>query len=130
MLNLCDDDIPPNQQNLLNLGPKFVATPKSIPYMDIISKTKSTALKLHYDKKTTESQKPRQDVLRVLKMANPMKPNLNLEQRKAIKELQNDETISIYSFDKGAGLVRIKNEDAMEKIQEQIGNTTNSKDTA
>ena len=53
-----------------------------------------------------------------------MKPNLNLEKIKAIKKLKNDETISIYSFDKCAGLVRIKNEDAMEKIQEQIGNTT------
>ena len=40
-----------------------------------------------------------------------------------MKEIKNDEEISIYPFDKGAGLVRIKTNDAIKKIKEQIGDT-------
>ena len=64
--------------------------------MDIISKTKSTALKIKYDKKEeTTSMKLRQDVLRDTKMAKPPKHNLTINQRKALKELKADENIDI-----------------------------------
>ena len=96
---------------------------KEIPYMDIVSTTESSALKLEYDKKNSEAQNLRKDVLRILKMAKPTKNNLTPEQRKALKEIKNDEEISIYPFDKGAGLVRIKTNDAIKKIKEQIGDT-------
>ena len=66
--------------------------------MDIVSTTESSALKLEYDKKTSEAQNLRKDVLRILK-------------------------ISIYPFDKGQGLVRIKTNYAIKKIKEQIGDT-------
>ena len=56
-------------------------------------------------------------------MAKPVNDNMTREQRIAIKEIKNDNTIDIYPFDKGAGLVRIKREDAIRKIREQIGNT-------
>ena len=95
-----------------------------VPYMDIISKTESTALKIKYTKKEeTTSMKLRQDVLRDMKMAKSPKHNLTFNQRKALKELKTDEEIDIYPYDKGAGLVRIKRSDAIVKIEEQIGNT-------
>ena len=123
-LNLCDDAIPEHHRELLDLGPKFVPIRPNIPYMDIISKTESTALKIKYDKKEeTTSMKLRQDVLRDMKMAKPPKHNLTINQRKALKELKADEYIDIYPYDKGAGLVRIKRPDAIAKIEEQIGNT-------
>ena len=50
-LNLCDDVIPVHHRELLDLGPKFVPTRPKIPYMDIIAKTESTALKIKYEKK-------------------------------------------------------------------------------
>ena len=66
-LNLCDDDIPQHHKELLELGPKFVPINSRIPYMDIITKTEATALKIFYDKKEdTTSKKLRQDVLRDL----------------------------------------------------------------
>ena len=40
-----------------------------------------------------------------------------------MKEIKEDPSISIYPFDKGTGLVRIKTEDAIKKIREQIGDT-------
>ena len=124
-LNLCEDDeIPDHHKELLDLGPKFVPVHNRIPYMDIISKTESTALKLKYDTKNdTASMKLRQEILRDLKAAKAPKTNLNKNQQKALKELKSDENIKIYPFDKGAGLVRISKSDAIKKIEEQIGNT-------
>ena len=57
-------------------------------------------------------------------MDKPVKDKLTYDQRSAIKEIKKDETISIYPYDKGAGLVRIRTDDAISKIREQIGNTT------
>ena len=59
----------------------------------------------------------------VAKMAKPPKNNLKKYQRIALKELEADEKTKIYPFDKGAGLVRIPKDEAIRKIEEQIGNT-------
>ena len=123
ILNLVPDDIPESHRELLSLGPKFVPHTKKIPYMDIISVTESSALKLEYGKKVCQAQVLRKDVLRILKTAKPVKDNLTRSQRTAIKEIKNDSDIKIYPFDKGSGLVRIRNEDAITKIREQIGDT-------
>ena len=123
VLNLASDEIPSNQMELLKLGPKFVPNEKCIPYMDIISTTESSALKLEYSKKIVEAQNLRKDILKVIKTAKPVKDNLNRKQRTALRELKNDENISIYPFDKVSGLVRIRKQDAIDKIREQIGNT-------
>ena len=123
VLNLAPSEIPETQKNLLSLGPKFVPTSTKIPYMDLVTTTEASALKLEYEKKDKEAQTLRQDVLRVLKMAKPVKDNLTREQRKAIKEIKDDPNISIYPFDKGTGLVRINNEEAINKIREQLGET-------
>ncbi|XP_066926268.1 uncharacterized protein [Clytia hemisphaerica] len=56
-------------------------------------------------------------------MTKPPKNNLNSRQRKALKELKSDNQNVIYPFDKGAGLVRIDRDDAIAKIEEQLGNT-------
>ena len=69
------------QKELLDLGPRFVPVHNRIPYMDIISKTESTALKLKYDTKNdTASMKLRQEILRDLKTAKSPKTNLNENQ--------------------------------------------------
>ena len=80
-------------------------------------------MKLEYSKKIVEAQNLRKDILKILKTAKPVKDNLTRNQRTALRELKHDENISIYPFDKGSGLVRIKKQDAIEKIKEQIGNT-------
>ena len=123
VLNLVPDVIPENHKDLLRLGPKFVPSTKKIPYMDIISATESSALKLEYGKKVSEAQVLRKDVLRILKTAKPLRDNLTRKQRATLNEIKNDNDIDIYPFDKGTGLVRIKKEDGIQKIKEQIGDT-------
>ena len=123
-LNLCNQPIPEHHRDLLNLGPKFVPIKPRIPYMDIISKTESTALKIKYETKDdTIPMKLRQDILRDLKMSKPPRCNLSSSQKTALKEIRDDNTTLTYPFDKGAGLVRIDRIDAISKIEEQIGNT-------
>ena len=56
-------------------------------------------------------------------MNTACRDNIRKEHRDAIKEIKSDENISIYSFDKGSGFVRIRTEEAIMKIREQIGPT-------
>ena len=123
VINLCDDEIKDTQRDVLNLGPKFVPRQKEIPFMDIVAKTESAALKLEYSKKTEEAQDLRKNVLRAIKLNKTCRDNLTKDQRAAMTEIKKDENISIYSFDKGSGFVRIKTEDALAKIREQVGET-------
>ena len=58
-----------------------------------------------------------------MKNAKPVQDNLTQEQRRALTEISKDPDIRVYPFDKGTGMVRISNADAIRKIREQIGET-------
>ena len=90
VLNLYPEDIPYDHQD---------TSVKDIPYMDIVSTTKWPALKLEYKKKISEAQNPRKDVLRILKLAKPVKGNLTRRQSTAAKEIKKDEEINIYPYE-------------------------------
>ena len=105
---------------------EFVPAPKKIPHMDIITTTEAAALKLEFSKKNEKicaAQVLRKDVLRILKNAKPVQDNLTREQRRAMAEMSKDQNTRVYPFDKGTGMVRISNADAIRKIKEQIGET-------
>ena len=123
VLNLSETDIPSHHKDLLALGPKFVPSSNKVPYLDIISMTESTSLRLEYNNRVEDAQNLRRSVLRLIKINKQPKRNLTLEQLNAMKEIKEDENISIYPFDKGTGFVRIEKEKAIEKIREQIGQT-------
>ena len=91
--------------------------------MDIISTAESSALNLEYNQNVEAAQNLRKDVLRALKLNRSTKVNLSKQQRIALKEICEDNDIKIYPFLKGSGLVRMKSEEANNKIREQIGNT-------
>ena len=91
--------------------------------MNIITTTETAAVRLKYDNKENDALKLCQNVLRALKILKSPKSNLTKDQQKALKKTKNDNPISIYSYDKGAGLVVIKNDDTVNKIKEQIGTT-------
>ena len=56
VINLTTEPLPAHHKSLLNLGPNFVPNTKNIPYMDIISITESSALKLEYNKNIEVAQ--------------------------------------------------------------------------
>ena len=65
-INLTGKTIGKNVTSLLNLGLNFVPTPKSIPYMEIITAIESQALKLESDKKDTSAKNLRQTVNKII----------------------------------------------------------------
>ena len=64
--NLTSKDIDKNVTSLLNLGPNFVLTPKSIPYMVIITAIELQALNLEPKKTDTSAENLRQTVSKIL----------------------------------------------------------------
>ena len=116
VLNLHAGDIPTNQKELLNLGPKFAVTPRSIPYMDIITTTEIEALRLEGKNEPAKAALLRREVNNILKKAKPPRSNLTIPQRQAIKEIKNDPDIAIYPYDKGNGFVRLSKESAATKM--------------
>ena len=122
-INLTEKAIPKNHTDLLNLGPRFVPVPTSVPIMDIVASTEMAAVNLDNAIKSEEAEGLRHDVSRLLSKYTKKKipSNLNKEQRQALKELKEDSAAKIYNFDKGAGFVIMEKEEALQKIKEQIG---------
>ena len=127
VLNLTNRDVPRHHRELLNLGPKFVPTPNSIPYMDIIKNTEIAARNLERSKKHEEAEHLRSEISNCLKgtLKQKVKSNLTKDQRVALKELtRNDVVTKVYPFDKGAGFALIDEIEAIKKLEEQIGEST------
>ena len=123
VLNLVNDEIPDDVKTVLNLGPKFAVTPTKIPYMEIATITEETALKLEYARKPMEADLLRLHTKEILKHAKAPKSNLDRNTWNTIKRMREDESIDYYPFDKGSGFVRISRDDAVNKVENEIGNT-------
>ena len=91
VLNLIVKTIYKNVTSLLNLGPNFVPTPKSIPYMEIITAIDSQALELESEKKDTSAENLLQTVNKILckTIGKKQQGNLSKTQRTVLKILEN-----------------------------------------
>ena len=67
IINFTDIALRDHQTSLLNLGPKFVPTEKKIPFMEIITTTKSVAFNLEYHNKEADVESLRQNVCHIFK---------------------------------------------------------------
>ena len=123
VLNLSNELLKPHVTELLDLGPKFVPTPQTIPYMDIITSTELIATNLDKAAKHHASESIRQEVSNTLsKFINKKIPsNLSKSQRQALKELRAQKDTQIFPFDKGAGFAVLNKEDALVKMSEELG---------
>ena len=122
VFNLTSKTIDKNVTSLLNLGPKFVLTPKSILYMEIITARESQALKLESDEKDTSAENLRQTVNKILSTTISKKQNnLSKTKRTALKQLKNDQHMKVYPFDDGIGFALLNDIDNISKIEEQLG---------
>ena len=112
-----------NLLNLLNLGPNFSPTPKSIPYLEIITAIESQGLNLESGKKDTSAENLRQTVSKILSktISKKQQDNLSKTQKTALKQLKNDEQIKVYPFDKGIGFALLNDMGDISKIEGQLG---------
>ena len=123
VLNLTGNPMSADQMELLNLGPKFVPVQQKVPFMDIITSTETAAVELDKNNKIFEFETLRQQVSStLLKFINKKIPsNLTCKQRQALKELKDRSDTKIYQFDKGSGFAILNKDDAIAKIQDQLG---------
>ena len=93
------------------------------PCIKIVQTTKIRALDLEREGKFSVAESLRQNISKIITKDSKKrhKNNLSFAERKALTEMKHDKNISIYPFDKGAGFVVIKEEDAIQKIEEKIG---------
>ena len=78
VLDLTGKIIIKNVSSLLNLGSNFVPTPKSMPYMEIITAIEPQALKLESGKKDTSAENLWQTVSKILSKTIGKKQQDNL----------------------------------------------------
>ena len=121
VLNLTGKTVDKNVTSLLNLGSNFVPTPKSIPYMKIITAIESQALKLESSKKDASAENLPQIVSKILSMTIGKKQdNLRKAQRKALKQLKNDKQVKVYPFDKDIGFALLNDIDSRVFSQKSV----------
>ena len=86
IINLTDIALIDHQTSLLNLGQKFVPTEKKIPFMEIITTTKSAALNVEYHNEEADSESLPQNDCHILNKNKNMKikDNVSKETRKAL----------------------------------------------
>ena len=123
VLNLVNDNLPEDESEVLNLGPKFAVNPTHIPYMDIITTAEMKAVELERENKHIAAEQLRQETMKILSTAKPPKSNLDRNQRNVIKRMKENEEVDIYPYDKGVGFIRISRTDAIEKVENEIGPT-------
>ena len=123
IVNLTGEQLDKNKIKLLNLGPKFVPTEnRKRPYKGIIQTTEICALDFEREGKFSFAKSLRQNIRRITTkdLKKKHKNNLGFAERKPLTEMKHDKNVSIYPFDKRTGFLVIKEEEAIQKIEEQI----------
>ena len=105
--------------NLLRKGLNFAVTPKSIPTEEIITSTELACK----DLSAVTAASLRSEVARSIKRRKNLKPNLSIEEIKALQELKKDQTISILPADKGRVTVVMDRSEYENKIQNILKDT-------
>ena len=97
--------------------------------MDIIISTESCALDMEHNHKENEAETLGQNVSNILQKNLNLKirSNLKKDERRALKELQKNDKISVHEFDKSCGFAIVSNDTAKEKIQKQLGKAIKAK---
>ena len=97
--------------------------------MDIITSTESCALDMEHNHKQNEAETLRQNASNILQKNVNLKIRSNLKQneRRVLKELEKNEKIRVFEFDKSCGFAIVTNNMAKEKIEEQLGKSNKSK---
>ena len=124
VIDLTGKELDENEMLLLNLGPKFVPTYiKQPPYIDMIQTIEICALELANGGYFEKAERLRQGVGKMLSkdVNKKHRKNLTIGQRHAIREMKNSANLKVYPFDKGSGFVIMEEEDAIKRIEEQIG---------
>ena len=108
------------ETKVLSRGLKFSVTPSHIPTKEIITSTEEACDSIK-DYKVAYSL--RGEVVRLVKAANPPKPNISKAEKLALKELKSDESILVLPADKGCATVILNKDEYNTKMRELISDS-------
>ena len=115
--NISNRQLNKNEIALLRKGMNFSVTPKQIPSKEILASIESAIDHLPRD----SQDEIRSEVYCALKNAKPpAKENLTLDEKQALKDLQNDDSILILKADKGNCTVVMNTTDYENKVYEMF----------
>ncbi|XP_071505303.1 uncharacterized protein [Diadema antillarum] len=104
------------EKALLSKGPNFAVAPTRVPATEIIAKVESSVRTLSAE--TVGSV--RREVSAVLATAQPLKPNITPDMRKALKSLKEEDSITVLPADKGRASVVLDTDVYRAKMTELI----------
>ena len=119
VINLSSHPLTQAQVSFLSKGPNFAFAPNSSPSVEFIS-----AIELACQKLTEQdAQEHGAEVNIMLRKAKPPKSNISREEKKALKELREDQDRMVLTADKGVALVSWT-ERSIRKNRRLTGNTS------
>ena len=101
VINLSSRPLSDTEVSLLKKGLNFPLIPSNIPVTEIVAKVESTMRTLDSEQADTV----RRTVNVILQQAKPPKPNITKDMQEALKNLKQDDTITVLPADKGRASV-------------------------
>ena len=99
--------------SLLSKGPNFSLAPNNPPNVEFISGVESACQKLS----DQDAQELEAEVNTLLRRPKPPKWDISREEKKALKELREDQDRIVLTADKGVALVVMDRKDYQDKIE-------------
>ena len=113
VISLSSHPLTPAQVSLLSKGPNFAFAPNNPPNVEFISAIESACQKLTEQ----DVQELRAEINIMLRWAKPPKSNISREEKKALKELREDQDRMVLTADKGVALVVMDRKEYQEKVE-------------
>ena len=123
VLNISSKEITECQKKLLQKGAGYAIAPSKIPIEEYIISMEITGKSLH----PGSAAALKAEIAEILKDAKKPISNLSKEERQALKELKEDESIVILPADKGKCLVIMDRLEYNNKMEEKLKDVTTYK---
>ena len=107
------------QVSILSKGPNFDFAPTNPPNVEFISAVEAACQRLPEQ----DAQELRAEVNILLKRAKPPKSNITKEEKKALKELREDQDRMVLTVDKGVAMVVMDRKKYQEKVENLLALT-------
>ncbi|XP_072025236.1 uncharacterized protein [Amphiura filiformis] len=117
VVNKSDRELNDDEKSLLAKGMNYAVSPTSIPTIDLITGVELACNKLT-DK--TEKDQVRAEAVKVIGSSHAPKSNLTPGERKAMKNLRTDESVTILPSDKGRCTVVLNTTDHKQKVDDLL----------
>ena len=123
VVNLSNRNLSKEEEKVLSLGLNFAITPRTLPKEKLIQEIEPALSKLSKQ----AGNQARVQIAEVLRRARLPKSNLNKNERTALRQLRQDNSIHVLKADKGNATVIMNRTDYDKKVQEMLTTPTYKK---